>query len=134
MSYVQQTWETGDIITAEKLNHIESGIGGESGGGSSYKVNPTLGQEDPQTHKVIITLDKTYAEILAMAQTGYVFMLLTSENTPDAFGIEEGVIQYEPLYSLQYSDSVYSVNFSQYGSFTCSAEDEYPYMEFTYGG
>lgn len=26
MSYEKQTWTTGDIITAEKLNHIENGI------------------------------------------------------------------------------------------------------------
>ncbi len=26
MSYTKQTWETGDTITAEKLNHIEDGI------------------------------------------------------------------------------------------------------------
>lgn len=26
MSYEKQTWQTGDIITAEKLNHIEDGI------------------------------------------------------------------------------------------------------------
>lgn len=26
MSYEKQTWATGDVITAEKLNHIESGI------------------------------------------------------------------------------------------------------------
>ena len=26
MSYTKQTWETGDIITAEKLNHIENGV------------------------------------------------------------------------------------------------------------
>lgn len=26
MSYIKQTWANGDIITAEKLNHIEDGI------------------------------------------------------------------------------------------------------------
>lgn len=26
MTYVKQTWQTGDVITAEKLNHIESGV------------------------------------------------------------------------------------------------------------
>lgn len=26
MPYVKQTWNTGDIITAEKLNHIEDGL------------------------------------------------------------------------------------------------------------
>ena len=31
MSYTKQTWQTGDIITAEKLNHIEDGIEGLNG-------------------------------------------------------------------------------------------------------
>ena len=26
MSYVKNTWTTGDVITAEKLNHIEDGV------------------------------------------------------------------------------------------------------------
>ena len=26
MSYVKQAWATGDVITASKLNHIETGI------------------------------------------------------------------------------------------------------------
>lgn len=26
MSYEKQTWQTGDVITAEKLNHIEDGV------------------------------------------------------------------------------------------------------------
>lgn len=26
MAYTKQTWECGDIITAEKLNHMEDGI------------------------------------------------------------------------------------------------------------
>ena len=28
MSYTKQTWATGDVITAQKLNHMEDGIGG----------------------------------------------------------------------------------------------------------
>lgn len=33
MAYEKQTWETGDVITAEKLNHMESGIEDGGGGG-----------------------------------------------------------------------------------------------------
>lgn len=32
MSYEKTTWETGDVITAEKLNNIEDGIAGAGGG------------------------------------------------------------------------------------------------------
>lgn len=32
MSYEKQTWTNGDVITAEKLNHMEDGIAGAGGG------------------------------------------------------------------------------------------------------
>lgn len=32
MAYEKQTWNTGDVITAEKLNHIETGIENEQVG------------------------------------------------------------------------------------------------------
>ena len=32
MSYEKQTWANGDVITAEKLNHMEDGI--ENAGGA----------------------------------------------------------------------------------------------------
>ena len=35
MSYEKQTWQNGDIITAEKLNHMEDGIGESGAGGDS---------------------------------------------------------------------------------------------------
>ena len=35
MSYEKQTWANGDIITAEKLNHIEDGIEAIESEGSS---------------------------------------------------------------------------------------------------
>ena len=31
MSYTKQTWNTGDVITAQKLNHMENGIASLSG-------------------------------------------------------------------------------------------------------
>lgn len=31
MAYTKQTWETGDIVTAEKLNHIENGVFNSAG-------------------------------------------------------------------------------------------------------
>ena len=51
MSYTKQTWQTGDIITAAKLNHMEDGISGGSGGG--VLITTSVGG----------TLDKTWKEI-----------------------------------------------------------------------
>lgn len=40
MSYEKQTWVTGDVITAEKLNHMEEGI--SSGGGLTSDIKDAL--------------------------------------------------------------------------------------------
>lgn len=59
MSYTKQTWAKGDTITAEKLNHMETGIedaGSSGGGGTLLKLN-LVGDSSPHH------LDKTYAEI-----------------------------------------------------------------------
>lgn len=58
MSYTPTSWTTGDTITASALNKIEQGIADAGGGGA-----------------VIITdngtaLDKTYAEIYALVESG----------------------------------------------------------------
>ena len=34
MAYEKQTWQSGDVITAAKMNHIEDGIA--SGGGGIF--------------------------------------------------------------------------------------------------
>ncbi len=39
MSYEKQTWANGDVITANKLNHMEDGIAGAGGG--ILKINPS---------------------------------------------------------------------------------------------
>lgn len=55
MSYEKQTWATGDVITAEKLNHMEDGIAGGTLviGGFSYSDN----------NELTGTSDKTWQEI-----------------------------------------------------------------------
>ena len=59
--YEKQTWNTGDIITEDKLNHIEDGIAscGMFVVGSTY-------DESTQTE----TLDKTYKEIKDAVEAG----------------------------------------------------------------
>lgn len=55
MSYTPTNWETGDTITAEKLNKLEQGVanaGGSTGGGVLV------------VHDVDGTLDKTWQEIM----------------------------------------------------------------------
>lgn len=66
MTYVKQTWTTGDVITAEKLNNIEDGIESADEGISPYfKIIGT-----PNEDGTAITLDKTYAEIAQALANG----------------------------------------------------------------
>ena len=43
MSYDKQTWQTGDVITANKLNHMEDGIA--SSGGGRFVATATFDEE-----------------------------------------------------------------------------------------
>lgn len=57
MAYIPTEWETGDVITAEKLNKAEEGIS------AAYPLLIEVAvAEGSQTKKV---MDKTYAEIEA---------------------------------------------------------------------
>ena len=56
MAYTKQTWQTGEVITANKLNHMEDGIASSGGGGGVLVVNAVVGDSE-------VTLDKTWQEI-----------------------------------------------------------------------
>ena len=62
MAYTPNEWKTGDVITAEKLNHIEQGIDPE------FLVTMTLSQDSSE--KLIVTVDKTFTEIKEAESAG----------------------------------------------------------------
>ena len=82
MSYTPTVWNTGDVITAEKLNHAEEGI---KNAFSTYVVNFTLNSDDYS-----VTCDKTYQEIDDA----------TYENVPIAILNNEGIFELFTVYSL----------------------------------
>lgn len=56
MAYEKQTWTTGEVITAEKLNHMEDGIAG-AGGSTIEPITITITyNSDTETY----TANKTY--------------------------------------------------------------------------
>lgn len=61
MAYVKTTWETGDVITAAKLNNMEGGI--EAASDAAFYVTFTVDGETA-------TADKTMAEIEAAISAG----------------------------------------------------------------
>ena len=62
MSYTPTTWQTGDTITAEKLNNMESGI--------EKAVNPFIVTCTPTAQDFSGTMDKTPEEIDEAYRTG----------------------------------------------------------------
>ena len=58
MSYEPYTWQSGDVVTSARLNHMEQGI---AGGGGALKITPTITEVDNQ---VTETWNKTAGEIM----------------------------------------------------------------------
>lgn len=102
MSYAKQTWVSGEVITATKLNHIEDGIA-NSGGASSLMVNVT----DTTVDNFTFTLDKTFVEIKAVMDAGGLVVFNMEGSTGVAAFVADSVgchifrAQGEQLYSFE---------------------------------
>ena len=79
MSYTPNTWVTGDVITAEKLNNMENGIAGTGRG--FFVINATGVADESSNTTTQPTLDKTFAEISAAYQSGLIPVILSSKTT-----------------------------------------------------
>lgn len=112
MAYVPTVWETGDVITAEKLNKAEEGIQAANADVLLVSVTP---DSDPET------LDKKFSEIFG----AYPKVLVTTE--PD------GTL-YSPLagfYIKEGAESVYSVLMTDGTEYRATTEDGYPVKALT---
>lgn len=105
MSYTKYTWQTGEVITAEKLNHMEDGI---SAGGS---LNVTA----PQW-----ALDKTWNEIAEAIRSGKSVYYLQDDG-------ERGVTAYPCLGAqmVEIATKPYIVKFMYMSTATQAAELRY---------
>lgn len=117
MAYEKQTWVTGEVITKEKLNHMEDGIA--NGGSSYFRVNVTSANFN-------YTLDKTWAEIKNAVDSGMIVMPVDADEAGTDF-------QY--LFYIGYDDleDVYVVSTVRFLGptptnleFTTSDPDGYP--------
>ena len=77
MAYEKQTWECGEVISAEKLNHIEDGIEEASQGGS---VEPMIVRAIDDQSISTITLDKTFGEIKTAFLSGVSVIIDISDD------------------------------------------------------
>ena len=108
--YEKQTWATGDVITEEKLNHMEDGI---SNAGGVMVVN----END-------VTLDKTWKEIYDAYISG---MKVLAHFVPESEDVGDGDLYYS-LTEVGIVNGVqrpFLVSFSG-TAFYATTEDGYP--------
>lgn len=82
MSYVKTTWTTGDKITAEKLNNLESGVEAAGAGDPRFFDCNISVSEDPQTYDYVYTLDGTFADLGAAALAGKAIIIHLTYDDP----------------------------------------------------
>ena len=116
MTYVPKEWETGDVISAEDLNHIENGIGK-----SILILHPTFGERGA------VTLDKTWQEIWDAVGDGKIVMfyqpdneLSPSEYVPYTLNVIQ--IDGESTYFTAFFNAFVSNGYN----LTCASADDYP--------
>lgn len=106
MAYSKQTWATGDTITAEKLNHMEDGIG-------DFIIGYNITAYNAQTGDITYTRDKTNAEIIEAYNNGKsIKALIIHWEGAETLGLND---RYIPLQTAYYSDATdYAFVFSNY--------------------
>lgn len=63
MSYDKYTWKTGEVITEEKLNHIEDGIANIEAGGSSFDLSDRMAKGSKTGAIIEGSVEGEYANI-----------------------------------------------------------------------
>lgn len=109
MAYTKNTWNTGDIVSSQKLNHMEDGIANSEnvfivGGVSLGEVDALEG-----------TLDKTWQEIHDAMLSKICVVVVTDDNSIQQILISEAA----------YDGNKYYVAFGNY-SFETSTANGYP--------
>ena len=110
MSYTPTTWETGDTITAVKLNKIE----GACVNANCVFVTATYDSD-------VMTLPITVREVKTVVESGC--MLCVFWDTSDS---EEFLYQIEYLRSIYSSDGEYTLTFTGNLNLTADSLDGYP--------
>lgn len=128
MAYTKQTWETGETITAAKLNHMEDGISDGSGSGGVFNVNASF---DEQIGGGV--LDKTWQEIYDASKNGALVVVLNDvEDTGYMYSGKQIVyaISYEANSAPEYR--IYAFHITSAGTqfitmYQCASSTDFPH-------
>lgn len=117
MAYVKTTWETGDVITAAKLNNIEDGIAAIKGVLSIHVIDSDNGA----------TMSATWQEIAdAMDNSMPVFVFSQSERVISYIGYAANYDSDNNIYVF----TVYDIGAQSLTEYKCPTADDFPYFSF----
>lgn len=93
MIYVPTEWKDGDVVTADKLNHLEQGIAGLVGvdGDPFFVIHCVRAYQEDPVWDYVETFDKTFADVKTAIENDY-FPVLAYEDK------EEDISQYQVYY------------------------------------
>lgn len=117
MAYTKNTWETGDIVSSQKLNHMEDGIANSE---NVFIVGGvTLGGE----YELTGTLDKTWQQISDAIRSKVCMIIAENGDNAECVFIESVFDNPEP----KEGDGRYQVSTAGGGyTFTTDSKDGYP--------
>ena len=132
MAYEKNIWQDGDLITEQKLNHMEDGIA-DAGASGIYIVDVDITtQSGVQTW----TLNKTWQEIYDAIAAKYFVIIRSSIQYSDSPAVGWDIYT---LYTMEEEDSDYHTLSVQSGTteeghknFVCSYASDYPIYRFSY--
>lgn len=102
MAYEKQTWECGETITAEKLNHIEDGIASASSGGGGTLV-VKFDRIEGSFPNLRTVYDKTWNEVSSALENN--MRVVVRPETPP------GILNELPVISVLLENDTYSIVF-----------------------
>lgn len=108
MAYVKTTWQTGDVITAEKLNNMEGGI---------ENATPLIVTETVEG--TVHTLSETAKTIYDTLFSGRLVLLVTGSQ-------ERQTGNFYFFVSWQYYNGEYSFDLNNDTNYTATNDDDYP--------
>lgn len=123
MAFVRHEWTTGEIITAEKLNCIESGVDCLANC-SNLWTNPQPEGEFPEKSILLDTVDYTVIEIGFIQKIGEKYMnlgiVIDKRRAYKHNGIYNGFVKYGNYErtvsisdnSISFSDCKYGINYN----------------------
>ena len=125
MAYEPTIWKTGDVVTSNKLNKIESGIAS-----AGFLVVHLTNQENSE----LKIADKTWQEIFDAVSVVFVYDAETSEQYPT----DRSIYQLDTIYQTGGSSGgSYAITFyggNKQGELKTNSADGYPAEEASEGG